>query len=880
MEKPSTQKSTVSPATTANERTPKENTHHRLPMNSSASMNKTMPAKPQRNLIHSTSPQNQCAHNSAGQNASTPTLDLTTGDHTPTMGMDGNTPHRDRGTQMLLQEIHTTTITQSTQIPSQQWEQITTNEDHGTEQSTTDFLNTVSQNPSPRLGEYQGTFARQPTHTPALDTGIVNTIGSHQKTFINPGPVIIQTDHEPIQIVDIETGKNGRKTHSVHKEGQNPEDTIPDRELIPKALQTHGNNPQINIGDTTEGLSTENAPHIITTSPLEITNNPRNSSNDGEIKIIARVSQRDEPSETSTTSTSNNKPDSDHTHTDSYTRQRYVNSRTIHTKTRRSKQENTPQPTREHSHRNVVTDTPLGRNSKDTPEPATLIREPVPTQDELQESIADDTTTPIVGTSAQDSSIPKHITVSSSEDGSENDGSQLTAQIDQSTISTPQQENKSKILTSSPTKHYAPQSIVTVNKQDQSSHQGITISDNAVRGVTPKEIQIHMQSPTTITITHRDLNNNNQASARTITPIQQRTTNATISIPTTRGRCNGTLYRLSPIGKSSSPMQQKSPCHTHSQNTSSTTTGSAWELTQTQDPYGINNFHQDPNGKIVITTQGKPRCNYCKHPNHERQRCPFRLRDLQYNIDRRMHPQKGSLGKFTKNYLPKNQGNRSPMSTRLANETDDSDHPRFWQTQCGHIIYSIDNQPQCSYCGIPSHGRDTCQHRRKDETGGLFRIHHPQRGLIRQTEDTQPKSPRNDTIRPSNSENNQRAHNYQLTKDGQYILNSGGYRLCDYCGVPSHPRTRCNARIKDETNGIIRAIHPNRGQLLSGNQRREEITMRKDQTRKPPHGKQEDPHVPKTRPPNNHKNIIQPTLWTSPPKQFGISCDTCPSRKS
>ena len=162
--------------------------------------------------------------------------------------------------------------------------------------------------------------------------------------------------------------------------------------------------------------------------------------------------------------------------------------------------------------------------------------------------------------------------------------------------------------------------------------------------------------------------------------------NATISIPATRERCNGTLYRLSPIGKSSSPMQQKSPCHTHSQNTSSTTTGSAWELTQTQDPYGINNFHQDPNGKIVITTQGKPRCNYCKHPNHERQRCPFRLRDLQYNIDRRMHPQKGSLGKFTKSYVPKqNKGNRSPMSTRLANETDDSDHPRFWQT---HNIFN------------------------------------------------------------------------------------------------------------------------------------------------------------------------------------------------
>ena len=125
---------------------------------------------------------------------------------------------------MPSQEIHTTTITQGTQIPSQQWEQTTTNEDHGTEQSSTDFLDTVSQNPSSRLGEYQGTFARQPTQTPALDTKVVNTIGLHQKTTIHPKPVTLQTDHKPVQIVDICTERDG-ETHSVHKEGQNPEDS-------------------------------------------------------------------------------------------------------------------------------------------------------------------------------------------------------------------------------------------------------------------------------------------------------------------------------------------------------------------------------------------------------------------------------------------------------------------------------------------------------------------------------------------------------------------------------------------------------------------------------------------------------------------------------
>ena len=147
MEKPSTQESTVSPASRANEQTPEEELYPRLSINSSATTNKTMPNIPQRNLVHSTSPQNQCAKHSAGQNASTPTLEQTTGNHTPTMGMDGNTPHKDEGTQILSQEIHTTTITQGTQIPSQQWEQTTTAKDHETEQSTTNRLDTISQNP-------------------------------------------------------------------------------------------------------------------------------------------------------------------------------------------------------------------------------------------------------------------------------------------------------------------------------------------------------------------------------------------------------------------------------------------------------------------------------------------------------------------------------------------------------------------------------------------------------------------------------------------------------------------------------------------------------------------------------------------------------------
>ena len=183
MEKHSTQQSTVSSASRANEQTLDKELHNRLQTNNSLdTTNTTMPNTQQRDHVHCISSQNQCAQGSAGQNAQTPTFEQTIGNHTPTMGMDGDPPHKDRGTQMPSQETHTNTITQGTQIPSQHWEQATTNEDHETEQSSTNFLDTVSLNPSSRLGEYQGTFLRQPTQTPALDTEVVNIIGLHQRT--------------------------------------------------------------------------------------------------------------------------------------------------------------------------------------------------------------------------------------------------------------------------------------------------------------------------------------------------------------------------------------------------------------------------------------------------------------------------------------------------------------------------------------------------------------------------------------------------------------------------------------------------------------------------------------------------------------------------
>ena len=130
---------------------------------------------------------------------------------------------------------------------------------------------------------------------------------------------------------------------------------------------------------------------------------------------------------------------------------------------------------------------------------------------------------------------------------------------------------------------------------------------------------------------------------------------------------------------------------------------------------------------MTTTNLGHPHCNYCKLPSHSRQKCAFRLRDLEHNIDRLCHPKKGALAKnVIKKYNSTLIRNQSHMTNRLARESDNTGNPKYRQSESGYIIYSINNQPQCSYCGIPSHGRDNCSHRLDDEHLGVFRVHHPQ----------------------------------------------------------------------------------------------------------------------------------------------------------
>ena len=130
---------------------------------------------------------------------------------------------------------------------------------------------------------------------------------------------------------------------------------------------------------------------------------------------------------------------------------------------------------------------------------------------------------------------------------------------------------------------------------------------------------------------------------------------------TTRGKCEGTLHRLTPMGKSTSPIHQTGQCHNHTNQKNQNTVNPTWELAQSRDQRGVNNFHQDPNGKIITTNTGRPYCNNCQLSYHSRQRCAFRLGDLKNNIDRQVHPQKGFLTKNeVKELHPSQQPSQKP----------------------------------------------------------------------------------------------------------------------------------------------------------------------------------------------------------------------------
>ena len=653
MEKNSALQTTGSSTVKTNDQTLDGNPHQRLQIqnNSSTNTHTNTPGVSQHDNVHSTASRNQCAQSSTGQKALTPTLEQPTNSSTSNTGMDKDSPHGDKGTQMPSQEIHTTTCSQSTQFPSQQLESNTTSGDLRSRTSSTNTPDTASIDHSTRLKVHQGIVTRQPIQNPTLDNKTVDEFRFQQDVTISAQTLTIQMGHNPTPVLNT--------NHFNH--GTRPEHAISSR-----------------VNNTTKGnLPQTNNPHATDAQSSEVPNPTGNTTSSSGGKTITQTNQEDKTSTTLSEPTPMVGPKVNHI------------------------------PSIDNTNRDTAVISKHSHDVKGTLQSVTPPQKTFPVPDRTQKTGRECTTSPT-------------LTINRNNPGdidTENDTSQPRIPGKHHPALSQQREDKQKKPTTSPITH----------ETEKRSNKVITI-----------------------TITHQDLNNNEQTHTEAIQPTLQHPTQSSIS---TRTGCSGTLYRLSPLGKSNKPLQQRSSCQTHTQNLDLAASNSAWHFMQLRDPQNIDDFHRQPDGTIALNSSGLPKCNYCGKFNHGRQNCLFRRIDLQYNIDRQIHPLKDDLHTTThKDYTPYAQnrarGNVSPMSARLANEKDHSGNPRFWQTQCGHIIYSIDNQPQCSYCGIPSHGRDACQRRHNDESRGLFRIHHPQRGLLQQTDINQPESPPNNATGP------------------------------------------------------------------------------------------------------------------------------------
>ena len=69
--------------------------------------------------------------------------------------------------------------------------------------------------------------------------------------------------------------------------------------------------------------------------------------------------------------------------------------------------------------------------------------------------------------------------------------------------------------------------------------------------------------------------------------------------------------------------------------------------------------------------------------------------------------------------------------------------------------------------------------------------------------------------RPIQQHDNEGVSNFHLDDNGIIVRTLSGHPRCNYCFIASHPRIGCKYRKKDLSNGIKRAVHPNKGHLQS-----------------------------------------------------------------
>ena len=185
-----------------------------------------------------------------------------------------------------------------------------------------------------------------------------------------------------------------------------------------------------------------------------------------------------------------------------------------------------------------------------------------------------------------------------------------------------------------------------------------------------------------------------------------------------------------------------------------------WTPQQTYDSKGCADFHENSEGVVLTSPSGHPYCSYCRITSHKRSTCRIRSKDLSQNIDRLYHPAKGIIKSnnekrrcnkddppmenhsiagtskirtepfYTLNVVSPVKHFHPPNDThKFLKETDTSGVPNFWSVK-GQLIVSHSGHACCSYCGIPSHSREKCKQRTRDEAEGKFYTAHPNRGKI------------------------------------------------------------------------------------------------------------------------------------------------------
>ena len=193
-----------------------------------------------------------------------------------------------------------------------------------------------------------------------------------------------------------------------------------------------------------------------------------------------------------------------------------------------------------------------------------------------------------------------------------------------------------------------------------------------------------------------------------------------------------------------------------------------WTPKQSYDDKGNPDYQMNADGIVLTSPSGHPFCAYCRIPSHSRRSCHIRIEDMAQNIDRPFHPSRGIV----------KSKNEKARHNKFPNELPPAKHK---------IPGTSKIRAESTYADIPNVNKHP-----------HFR---PPRNPQKFIDNTDTKG----------------VPNFWTSK-GSLLISQQGHALCHYCGIPSHPRSKCNIRTQDENNGQYHTIHPNRGDILSNNQ--------------------------------------------------------------